>query len=265
MPSVTSQDGTRIAYEHRGEGPTVVLVGGALDDGAENAGLLEALEGWTVCTYSRRGRGRSGNSPAYAVEREIEDLAALVEALGPPAHLFGASSGGALVLRAVAAGFAVARVAVYEVPYMVDEGMVQVWGAYRRDLAAALDDGRHGDAVALFMGLAGASPEDVAGARASEYWPQLEAVAPTLAHDAACLGDGVVPVELLGSIDVPVLVATGAVLDPVMGGLQPGFFDDAAEAITTAVPRAERAVVPGTGHRVDPARLAPVLDAFYRG
>ncbi|GAA4430176.1 alpha/beta hydrolase [Georgenia halophila] len=264
MPTVVSQDGTPIAYMAGDTGgQAVVLVGGGLDAGEENAGLIDELPGWTAATYARRGRGESGDSQPYAVEREIEDIAALIEELGGTAHLFGASSGGALALAAAAAGLPVQKVAVYEVPYMTDEPMVAGWATYRAHLATALEDGRRGDAVALFMALAGASEADIAGARASEYWQPLEALAHTLAYDAACLGDGRVPTEMLARIGNPVLVATGAAADPVMGGLQPGFFDDAADALVAALPRAERAVIPLSGHQVDPAALAPVLEEFF--
>src|SRR5688572_32778415 len=122
MNKVRSKDGTEIAYTRDGEGPAVVLVGGGLDDGSENAALVPALAGtFTVINYARRGRGESGNILPYALEREIEDVAALLgEGVGR-AHLFGASSGGALVLEAAAADLPVDRVAVWEVPYAVGD------------------------------------------------------------------------------------------------------------------------------------------------
>ena len=114
---VTSNDGTTIAYDRKGSGPAVVLVGGGLDDGAENAPLVPALaEHFTVYNYARRGRGASGFTEPYAVEREIEDLDALIAEAGGSAHLFGASSGGALALEAAAAGSAIDTIAVWEVP-----------------------------------------------------------------------------------------------------------------------------------------------------
>ena len=119
---VTSNDGTTIAYDRKGSGPAVVLVGGALDDGAENASLVPALaEHFTVYNYARRGRGASGFTEPYAVEREIEDLDALIAEAGGSAHLFGASSGGALALEAAAAGSAIDTIAVWEVPYAVGD------------------------------------------------------------------------------------------------------------------------------------------------
>ena len=189
MTSVTSKDGTSIAYQRSGSGPAVILVGGGLDDGSENAALVpELAQHHTVYNYARRGRGESGDTAPYALEREIEDIAALIGEAGGSAHLFGASSGGALALEAAAAGLAVDRIAVYEVPYL-DEAMVGHWSVYVGELTAALADGRRGDALALFMRLAGSSDDDIAAARTSPQWAGGEALAHTLAYDAACLGD----------------------------------------------------------------------------
>lgn len=113
------------------------------------------------------------------------------------------------------------------------------------------------------MRLAGSSDEAVAGARASSFWPGLEALAPTLAYDAACLGDGRPPITRLATITQPTLVATGGIPDPHMGGLQPGFFDAAADAIAAAVPKAERRIVEGQTHVADPKVLAGVLEQFF--
>ena len=191
MARVTSRDGTAIAYERQGSGPAVILVTGGLDDGAENAPLARELAGaFTAYNYNRRGRGDSGDTPPYAVEREIEDLDALIAEAGGAAHLYGVSSGGALVLEAAAAGLAVDRLAVYEVPYLVDADVSRRWAAYRTELEALLAEDRRGDAVEAFMRVAGASGESILAARRSPLWPGLERIAHTLAHDAACLGDG---------------------------------------------------------------------------
>jgi len=261
---VESRDGTSIAYERSGSGPTVVLVGGGLDDGSENAPLASELaQHFTVVNHARRGRGGSGDTPPYALQREIDDIAALIGDTGGPAHLFGASSGGALALEAAAAGLPVDRIAVYEVPYQVDDDAVRQWSDYVERLTPALADDRRGDALELFMRLAGSSDDDIAGARSSEFWPHLEALAPTLAYDAACLGDGPPPLARLATIERPTLVLTGGIPDPHLGGLQPGFFDAAADAIAAAVPAAERRIVEGQTHVPDPQVLAGVLQRFF--
>jgi hypothetical protein len=269
---VLSTDGTPIAYDEQGEGPTVVLVGGALDDGAENAPLvpLLAAAGFTVVNPARRGRADSGDNArdaAPSVGREIEDLDALITAVGAPAHLYGVSSGGALALEATAAGLAVDRVAVYEVPWFVDDDVVARWHGYVDDLGPLLAAGRHDDALARFMQLAGTSDEDIAAARSSPYWAASAVLAPSLGHDAACLGDGRPPVERLARIDRPVLVATGApVAHPSMPALPADAFARTADAIAGAIgPGARRATFAGQAHVADPAvvveNLVPFLDA----
>ena len=130
---VTSADGTRIAYDRKGTGPAVILVGGTLDDGAENAPLARLLANhFTVYNYSRRGRGASGNTPPYAVAREVEDLDALIATAGGSAHVYGASSGGALALEAAAAGSAIDKIAVWDVPYVIGDDL---WPRFNQYLA----------------------------------------------------------------------------------------------------------------------------------
>jgi pimeloyl-ACP methyl ester carboxylesterase len=263
MSHVISNDGTKIAHERRGAGPALILIGGGLDDGSENAALIPFLEThFTVYNYARRGRGDSGDTAPYAVAREIEDIDALISDAAGPAHLFGVSSGGALALEAAAAGLAVDKVAVYEVPYTDDDAAAQRWADYVDRLTTALADGHRARALELFMRLAGSSDDDIAAARTSVFWPRLEALAPTLAYDAACLGDGRPPTSRLKTIHQPTLVATGTTPDPSMSGLQPGFFDEAADAIAAAVPHAERRIAEGQGHVAEPAVLARMLDRF---
>ena len=156
MDSVTSKDGTPIAYERRGSGPAVILVGGGLDDGSENAPLAAGLAArFTTYNYARRGRGASGDTPPYAVERELEDIAALIANAGGRAHVYGASSGGMFALEAALAGLPIGRIALYEIPYDTTDGAAERFDDYREQLDATLSDGRRGDAIELFMRLAG--------------------------------------------------------------------------------------------------------------
>ncbi len=143
MMHVTSRDGTAIAYERAGDGPPVVLVGGGAVDRSENVSLAQELAArFTVLNHDRRGRGRSGDTQPYSVQREIEDLEALIQAAGGSAHALGVSSGGALALEAAAAGVAIDRLAVYEVPWDLAEDHPARWRAYRDDLGALLAEGR---------------------------------------------------------------------------------------------------------------------------
>lgn len=271
MSSVTSKDGTLIAYERSGHGPAVILVGGGLLDPAtgragraENEPLAaELAEHFTVYNYDRRGRAESGDTLPYAVDREIEDIEALIAEAGGSAHLYGLSSGGALALEATAAGLPVDRLAVYDVPYSVGDEASQRWSTYVEHLDKALAESRRGSAIELFMQVAGAGDEDIAGAKGSPMWPALEEIAHTLAYDAACLGDGLPPTGRLTKITQPTLVATSGMVDPAMGGAPVGFFDDAADAIVASVPNAERRIVETEGHVADPKAFAPVLVRFF--
>ncbi|MFS0701514.1 alpha/beta fold hydrolase [Cellulomonas sp. 179-A 4D5 NHS] len=265
MPHVHSADGTVIGYDRLSDdGPALVLVGGGLDDGAENRPLGEHLaDRFAVVTYRRRGRGDSGDSRPYAVGREVDDLAAVIDAAGGRAHLFGASTGGALALEAAAAGLPVDRIAVHEVPYQVDDAMVSAWQAYRRQLDVVLDAGDVDEALRLFMRLAGSTEQDIAGAEAAPVWPALRALAPTLRYDAACLGDGPPPAHRLARVRQPVLLTTGIAIDPHMTGLPVDFFGAAADAAVLA--DARRHTLEVEGHVADPAVLGPVVEAFLTG
>jgi pimeloyl-ACP methyl ester carboxylesterase len=255
MGRVHSCDGTPIAYELMGIGPAVILVGGGLDDGSENAPLASELaERLTVYNYARRGRGESGDIPPYAVAREIEDIEALIGEAGGSAHLYGVSSGGALALEAAAAGLAVGRVAVYEVPYGVGNDAARRHRRYLEQLAALLADGRRADALELFMRVAGSSKEGIEEARRSPVWPSLEALAHTLAYDAACLGDGLPPTDRLAQISQPILVLTGGTDD---------FFERAADALAAALRWGERQTLQGQSHVADPSVVAPLLARFF--
>lgn len=270
MPHVTSADGTTIGYDRLSDdGAALVLVGGGLDDGSENVPLGEHLTtaGFAVVNYRRRGRGDSGDTQPYAVEREIEDLAAVIDAAGAGgrAHLFGASSGGALALEAAAAGLPVERIAVHEVPYLLGDEMVAAWRAYTEDLTAALDAGDRDEALRLFMRLAGSSDQDIAGAEAAPVWPALLELAPTLRYDAACLGDGPPPADRLAKVAQPVLLSTGVTVDPHSAGLPVDFFGAAADAAAALLPQARRLTVEVAGHVADPELLAPRLAEFYAG
>lgn len=261
---VRSKDGTSIAYERIGSGPAVILVGGGAVDRSENAPLASELaQHFTVYNYDRRGRGDSRDTLPYAVQREIEDMEALITEAGGSAHLYGASSGGALAMEAAAAGLAVDKIAVYEVPYSMTDDRVRQWQQYVEKLGALLAEGRRGDAFALFMAVAGASEEMIASARNSPVWPGCEAIAPTLAYDAACIGDGRPPKDRLATITQPTLVATGGASPDSFVGGGGSFFDQAADAITASIPDAQRQTVEGQTHMVDPKALAPVLERFF--
>jgi len=254
MAHVTSADGTPIAYQRDGSGPAVILIGGGLDDGSENAPLARELaEEFTVYNFARRGRGDSGDSSPYAVQREIDDIAAIIAEAGGSAYLFGASSGGMFALEAAAAGLPVGRIAVYEVPYDTADDALQRAREYRAHLSVALVEGRRADAVGLFMRLAGSSEKDVADALNAPYWPGLRDLAYSLAYDAALYGPP--PTNRLARITQPTLVATGGSND---------YFEQAADAVAACLADAERQVIDGQRHVVDPKIMSAVLARFFR-
>lgn len=255
----TSRDGTSLAYEVTGQGPVVILVSGAMSTGGTVRPLAQRIsDRSTAVVYDRRGRGESGDTAPYAVDREVEDLAALIDAVGGEAALFGVSSGGALVLRAAASGLPVGRAAVYEVPYAdFLAGGAEREAAYKEDLNRALADGRRGDAVELFLRLTGLGEEMIRGARQSPMWAGMESVAPSLAYDDAVMGDGLLPRERLAAIPVPVL--------SVAGGASPEWMREAARAVAETVPRGSHRVLEGQTHMVEPDVLGPVLAEFLAG
>jgi pimeloyl-ACP methyl ester carboxylesterase len=251
-----SKDGTSIAYRRTGQGPAVILVSGAMSTGATVAPLAGPLSRhFTVVVHDRRGRGESGDTQPYDVRREVEDLAALIDVVGGEASLYGVSSGGALVLRAAASGLPVHRVAVYEVPYAVDEDGVRQRREYTARLTEALEQGRRGDAVEHFLRLTGLAEEMIQGARQSPMWAGMESLAASLAYDDACMGDSRVPRETLAALDVPVLSLAGT--------LSPASMREAAEAVAQAAPQGTYRPLEDQTHMVDPNVLAPVLAEFF--
>jgi pimeloyl-ACP methyl ester carboxylesterase len=254
---VTSKDGTTIAYDRLGDGPPVVLVSGGSVDRSSNAGLAEQLASdFTVYNYDRRGRGPSGDTQPYAIEREIEDIDAVIGAAGGSAGLYGTSSGAALALLATAAGSPVTKLALWEPPYIVDDSRPRPpadTAKIYRDLVA---QDRRGDAVEYFMAKVVGMPEEfVASARSQPWWQWTEGLAHTLAYDAEIMGDYSLPVDKITSVKVPTLVLVGAASFD--------FFGPTAKALVEALPNAEVKTLEGQEHNVDPTVLAPVLAEFF--
>jgi pimeloyl-ACP methyl ester carboxylesterase len=262
MSKVISKDGTEIAYEKKGSGPALILVDGALcyrsfGPMTELSSLLAPK--FTVFTYDRRGRGESSNSKLYSLEREVEDIDALIEAAGGPAFVYGISSGACLALEAaIRLGKKVRKLAMYEAPYdNSGDGVSKAWKEYRKKLAESLAEGRNGDAVVLFMKSVNTPTEQIEGMQHAPMWPMLEAVAPTLAYDAAALGDDrTVPAKRAAAVSTQALVMNGTAL---------AFMHDTATRLAKAIPTARQRTLPGQTHDVDLKVLAPVLVEFFSG
>ncbi len=259
MRKVISKDGTQIAYDQSGEGLPIILVVGAFNDHSTGAPLAAQLsEHFTVFIYDRRGRGESGDTAPYAIEREIEDLAAMITEAGGSSSVFGYSSGAILSLKAKAAGLALTRLALYDPPFLLDNGFPQRAQEISVRLTELISSGRRGDAVELFQTeIVGIPPEIVAQMRHAPFRPELEHIAPTLVYEATLLGDMPVLAQQLPSVTVPTLV--------ISGGNNQERMRSAAQTLADALPNALHRSLQGQTHDIVPAVLAPVLEEFFAG
>jgi pimeloyl-ACP methyl ester carboxylesterase len=257
MSTVNSKDGTIIAFDESGRGPAVIMIGGAMVQRAMDVSATQLPQHFRVFNYDRRGRGGSSDTQPFAVEREIEDIEALINEAGGSAFLFGISSGAALALQAtLKLGSKVKKLAMYEVPYNDDPAAQQAWKDYRKQLNTLLAQGRNGDAVGLFLMFVGVPADEVEGMRGRPVWPTLEAVAPTLAYDAATLGeDASVPFEQASRVTVPTLVMNGSASPP--------FMYSTAVALAGAMPHGKHLTLEGQIHDVSAEAIAPVLVDFF--
>jgi pimeloyl-ACP methyl ester carboxylesterase len=255
---VKSADGTQIAYDRLGSGPLVVLVSGmfsyrpAFQEEAE-----QLAKRFTVLNYDRRGRGESGDTPPYAREREVEDLAALIEAEGGSAMVYGRSSGAGLALNAAASGLPITRLALFEPPYGPDD---QDSKQAARDLAenvgSAIAQDRRADAIATFLPATGLS-RDLAEELSQA--PAMQAVAPTMLYDFEVMGNtdrgAAIPEQAVRSIDIPTLL--------LCGDASPSFLRDTASQIVNLLPDGELTVLQGADHGAPAEVVAPVITEFF--
>jgi pimeloyl-ACP methyl ester carboxylesterase len=257
MRKVLSKDGTPIAFDQSGEGPPIILVVGAFNDRSTGAPLAAQLsEHFTVFNYDRRGRGASGDGTPYAIEREIEDLAALITEAGGSSSVFGYSSGAVLALKAAASGLAISRLALYDPPFLLDDGFPKRARDVSARLTELLSSGHRGEAVELFQTeMVGIPAEIVAQLRHAPFRPALETIAHTLVYEATLLSDMPVLAEQLPSITVPTLVISGGNSQTKMGS--------AAQTLAEALPTAQHRSLEGQTHDIVPAVLAPVLEEFF--
>lgn len=261
-----SRDGTTIAFEQSGSGPALILVSSALADrrDARRLAALLAAE-FTVLNYDRRGRGASSDRPPYAVDREIEDIAALMRHAGGSASLFGSSSGAVLALRA-AACLETDRLALYEPPFAVTDDAFRPPAGFAAHIDALLAGGRRGEAVRAFMRQAQGMPAFMVQAMRlmPGTWAGLEKMAHTLPYDIRVMGDTQrgrpLGTEPWSGVAAPTLVLTGS--------RSPDGFQQAARALAEVLPDAGHRMVRGLNHGavvMAPRKLAPLLTGFLRG
>ena len=259
MPEVLSRDGTRIAYEKSGAGPSVILIDGAFcsrEFGPMKKLSAELEKSFTVIRYDRRARGSSGDTAPYAVQREVEDIEALMRLAQGRVALFGISSGAVLALLASAC-LPVAKLAMYEPPFMVGPHARELPPDHTHVLTRMIAEGQRGDAVKYYLA-------DIIGVprfmpfvfQFLPMWRKLKAVAPSLPYDSAIMGNFSIPKAHAAAITAPTLVMSGTKSWPVLL--------DAAPAAAAAIPGARHEALPGQTHDVSARAIAPRLEAFFR-
>ncbi len=254
-----SRDGTAIAYERSGKGPALILVDGALC--SRRFGPMPQLAPllaphFTVHLYDRRGRGESGDTQPYAKEREVEDIAALIQEAGGSAFIVGLSSGAALALEAAASGLEIRKVAAYEPPF-VDENGQHGGAEHEHQLKRLLAEGNRRGAVKYFMRTMVGMPAPVVIMMQllPWIWRKMEAVAHTLPYDAAVMSEFKVPAARLATIKIPTLAMHGTKTDVRL--------QKAARAVAEAVPGAQYRALAGQTHNVKPSVLTPAVLEFF--
>jgi hypothetical protein len=256
---VKSKDGTAIAYDKSGQGPAVVIVGGVVGDRSQQAGVAELLaKDFTVFNFDRRAHGESGDTPPYAVEREIEDIDAVIHAAGGSAFVYGTSGPGVLALHAAAGapGARMKKLAIWEPPFVIDGSRPKVRSDYKAHLTSLLKEGRRGDMVeAFFIEAVGMPAQFVAQMRQAPWWSGQEALAHTTIYDATLMGDYSLPRAELGRVKV-----TTVIID---GGMS-SWLTKSADEVASALPKGQRRTLAGQQHNVDPAVIAPALVEFFK-
>lgn len=260
--TVTSKDGTVIAYSRIGQGPALILVDGALcyrQFGPSQDLAARLSQHFTVITYDRRGRGESGDTQPYAVEREVEDLAALVEEAGGTAFVAGQSSGAALAFEAAHRLPGITKLALYEAPFVVDDTGKPTTQTFLADLKEAVARNQRSKAVKLFMKQVGTPAFMTAIMPLFPVWSKLTAVAHTLPYDISVIipyaSGKPLPATLGTSVKAPTLVMDG--------GKSPTGMRHAMQALAQTPPNAAYRTLAGQTHMVKPEVLAPVLVEFF--
>jgi pimeloyl-ACP methyl ester carboxylesterase len=244
--TVTSADGTRIAYERRGDGDPVIVVNTVAEDRTGLSGLAALVaDHFTVYSYDRRGRGDSGDTYPYAPEREVEDLAALIEAAGGRARLISGSAGCVLCLDAATAlGDSVHSLYLFEPPFIVNNARPPMPADYVEYVESLVAAGDRSAAVEYFMTEALLIPADfVAGMKADPSWASMERYAHTYAYDGRiCAGtqEGKPLPTDRWRTEAPVLVAIGENSEP--------YFADGARELADLLPQVSVETLPDQDH-----------------
>lgn len=262
MNTVRSKDGTPIAFDRSGKGPALIIVDGALCYRASGpSGPMARLlaEHFTVYTYDRRGRGDSGDTAPYAIEREIEDLAALINEAGGTAFVYGISSGAALALEAASRGLPIRKLALYESPCIVDGTHAPLPVDFLSRLNGLVAANRRSDAVKMFLRLVDLPSVAIMMMPLLPAWPKLKAVAHTLPYDITIVQDNQrgrpFQAGRWSAATMPTLAMDG--------GKSPAWIRNGMRALAGALPNATFQTLAGQTHMVKASALAPVLTEFF--
>lgn len=251
-----SKDGTVIAFTSSGNGAPVIIVSGALSSRAQSAGLplvSKLAEHFTVYIYDRRGRGESGDTKPYAVEREVEDLDALIQHAGGSVYVLGVSSGAALSLRAASklGPSKITKLAVYEPPYGQKP---EDFAKQKTSIYGFIRYGEPGGAALAFLRSIGLPEESIEGMKKSPAWEVMKSIDHTLAYDYEVLGNGQIPKETVKQISIPTLIMDGEKsLD---------FMHATADKLASLIPNSQRTTFAGQSHQIDADALVPCLIEF---
>lgn len=257
MHSVTSKDGTKIAYEKKGEGPALILTLGALNKRGSGKKLANELaDHFTVVSYDRRGRGDSTDTQPYSTQKEVEDLEALIGELGGSAYAYGHSSGAVLVLLAAKElKEKIKGVALYELPYNADPEAKKVAQEYQKTLKKLLVEHKPGEAVASFIKPFGVSDKQIAAMQRLPMWKGMTEMAPTLVYDTVEL------MEQYTKTDVSAITTPSLIM---YGTASPAFMGDTAKELVQALPNATLQALKAQTHDVKAEVVAPCLIEFFK-
>jgi pimeloyl-ACP methyl ester carboxylesterase len=259
--TTTSRDGTIIAFTKRGSGPPLIIVDGAFcyrENGPATELAMQLAQHFAVFTYDRRGRGESGDTAPYSVEREIEDLRAVAREAGAVPYVLGISSGGALILQAVASGVGVKEIALYEPPYLADGNGPRSFENEKSRLQSLIAAGDHSGAVSFFMSNVYGAPRAFVVAMPilmPNAWRRNKLVVQTVPYDLTILDDRSVLNARSSSISVPTLV--------IGGEKSPEALRNAVDAVAAALPNARSRFLAGQDHNVSSRAVVPVLFEYF--
>ncbi|UFT99531.1 alpha/beta hydrolase [Radiobacillus kanasensis] len=260
MKTTKSKDGTTLAYDVYGNGPPLIFVTGATCFRQFEPVLQDAkvfAEQFTVYNYDRRGRGDSTNTLPFSIEREMEDMEAMIDAAGGKANLYGHSSGAILALEAgMRFGSKVSKLALYDPAYAHNQADLNEFEELSQELYTLLDRGKNDEALSHFLEGIGTPKEVIDGMfRQSPQWAAMVALAPTLAYDIM-LASNLPPIADASRLTIPTHI--------MVGEESPASMHEVVKQLNDAIPHAEYSTLPGQDHMPDPNVVLQILTSFFK-